>query len=182
MHHLTNCGGPPPSLLLALQQSLLILCILCAFTALPYGLQGEAVVFCWSVKSIINHLLSHSNLQSSQQHRKKDCMLWQEWFPLKKIFSVFLKVTLISSFFHLSLSMYFFVFLVLLPGKNVLAFTLARFLLKAGCLQERREKPMIVKLRHQYTKNSNVFRVDFVYLWYRKTGNQNAQFKIKTLC
>lgn len=110
MHHLTDCAGPPPSLLLALQwisahkafveprTASSISVDNRAFTALPYGLKGEAMFSCWSVKSIINHFLSHSNLQSSQQHPKKSCMLWQEWFPLKKIFSVFWKLFLSPSF------------------------------------------------------------------------------------
>lgn len=157
------------------------LCWYHTFTALQYGLQGEAVVSCWSVRSIINHLLSHSNLQNSQQHPKKSCMLWQEWFPLKKYFLFFESYSYLLVFpsFPLSLPMYFFVFLVLLPDKNSFALTLASFLLKICYLQEWRERPMTVKLRHQYTENPNVFRVDF-YLWYRKTGNQNAQFKINT--
>lgn len=198
MHHLTDCAGPPPSLLLALQWISAHKAFVEPRTALSISVDTVHSLHFhmgWKEKQCSPADLSNPSLTTScltlifkapnSTQRKAACYGMSD-FPWKKYFLFFesysyLLVLLPS--FPLALSMFSLYFLLaLLPGKNSFALTLASFLLKIGYLPEWRDKPMIVKLRHQYTENPSVFRVDFVYLWYRKTGNQNAQFKIKTPC
>lgn len=82
------------------------------------------------------------------------------------------------------LSMFSLFFLFAFETDKIkIALLLASFSYKSGFyFPAWKEKLTLVKLRPQYTGNLDSFRVCFVFLWYRKTVKQRAQFMIKALC